>query len=193
MPSLSRRSTVVALAILCLSVVASVVSATPAPNPARPLADGAVPVPGAFPNLVESANCSRLWTHPVTAPIVDGYRPPSSPYGPGNRGLEYGTALGDPVVAAADGMVRFAGQVGGARFVVVGHPGGLRSTYGFLSRTMVSVGDTMAKGQQLAEAAPGFHLTARLGDRYRDPTPLLEETCYVARLVPLPADDAQQS
>ena len=47
---------------------------------------------------------------PVDAPVVDGFRPPTTPYGPGNRGLEYATVAGTEVRAAAGGRVTFAGR-----------------------------------------------------------------------------------
>lgn len=109
------------------------------------------------------------WRHPVDAPIVDYFRPPSSRYGRGNRGLEYGTTRGQPVVAVADGKVVFAGQVGGQRFVVVTHGPALRSTYAYLERIHVAVGESVVSGQRLAAAASGFHLTARRHGVYVDP------------------------
>ncbi len=50
-----------------------------------------------------------VYTPPVDAPVVDGFRPPPTPYGPGNRGLEYALADVTPVRAAGDGEVIFAG------------------------------------------------------------------------------------
>ena len=140
-------------------------------------------------------DCGSLWRHPVTAPIVDTYRPPSNPFGSGNRGLEYGTASGDPVVAVAAGVVEFAGQVGGTRFVVVEHEPGLWSTYAYLQTFGVAVGDEVTPGQLLAAAETGFHLTARRslaaggGRSYVDPSPLLASECFVVKLVPIPAPE----
>src|SRR5213083_2919534 len=56
---------------------------------------------------------------PVDAPLVDLFRPPATPYGPGNRGIDYGTTPGQPVTAAADGEVVFAGRVGTGLHVVL--------------------------------------------------------------------------
>src|SRR4051794_30206512 len=67
---------------------------------------------------------------PVDAPVRDPYRAPPSPYAAGNRGIEYDTAAGTPVVAPAAGTVAFAGVVAGARWVAIDHPDGLRSTVG---------------------------------------------------------------
>ena len=43
------------------------------------------------------------YSPPVDAPVVDGFRPPATPYGAGNRGIDYATVPGTPVRAAADG------------------------------------------------------------------------------------------
>ncbi|MGH1490931.1 MAG: murein hydrolase activator EnvC family protein [Acidimicrobiales bacterium] len=129
----------------------------------------------------------ELWDHPVDAPIVDGFRPPSTPYGPGNLGLEYQTAAGDPVSAATSGMVSFAGQVGGPLYLVVQHESGLRVTYSFLQRIDVAVGEVLTQGQPVAEANTGFHLTVRDGPTYIDPMPFMADfQCYLVRLVPVP-------
>ncbi|MDH4075971.1 MAG: M23 family metallopeptidase [Acidimicrobiia bacterium] len=134
----------------------------------------------------DAAGCP--WIAPVDAPVVDGFRAPPNPYGPGNRGLEYGVTAGQPVVAVAAGRVGFVGPVAGRRYVVVEHPGGVRSTYGPLASTAVVGGQQVAAGEGVGEAAPGLLLTARLGSgrtqRYIDPAPLLAGACGRARLIP---------
>jgi murein DD-endopeptidase MepM/ murein hydrolase activator NlpD len=129
---------------------------------------------------------AALWSPPVDGPIVDPFRPPPNPYGPGNRGIEYGTIGGDPVRAVAAGEVTFAGQVGGNRFVVVQHEGDLRSTYGYLAGSQVAAGQSVQQGDRIATAEAGFHLTARRSGTYIDPGPLMAPVCYVVRLVPVP-------
>lgn len=132
------------------------------------------------------------WRHPVDAPVVDGFRMPSNPYGPGNRGLEYGTTDGAPVVAVADGTVTFAGSVGRSRFVVVQHRDGLKSTYGYLLDIDVDIapGRDVVGGQPIATAKAGFHLTARWGDTYLDPLLFMIDGCFFVRLVPVPSGPA---
>jgi hypothetical protein len=128
------------------------------------------------------------YTAPVTAPIVDGFRPPASPYGPGNRGLEYRTAPGDPVRAAAAGVVTFAGAVAGARYVTVLHADRVRTTYGGLRTVGVAAGEQVAAGQVIGEAGGGLLWTARLGrDAYLDPAILLAASGHgQVHLVPAP-------
>ena len=143
------------------------------------VAVAAAPEPGGAPG----PPCRRTWASPVDAPVVDPFRPPADPYAPGNRGLEYGTEPGQPVHAVAAGTVRFAGPVGGAPVVVVDHGGGLLSTYVQLLDRSVSPGRPVGRGDRLATAGAGFHLTARLDGRYLDPAVLLERSCVVVRLV----------
>ena len=130
-------------------------------------------------------SCQRPWGRPVEAAVVDPFRPPSDPFGPGNRGLEYATVSGDVVRAVADGVVRFAGPVAGAPVVVVDH-GGLWSTYTSLAARLVARGQPVVRGQEVAQASEGFHLTARMDGHYLDPAELLDRRCRVVRLVPLP-------
>lgn len=145
----------------------------------------ASPAPAVSATIAPSG-CVRWWRAPVSADIVDYFRPPENPYGPGNRGLEFNTSPGDPVTAVAGGKVVFAGPVGGSRFVVVAHGPQLKSTYGYLEQVQVRAGQTVQRAQPLATAETGFHLTARRSDRYIDPLPLLEPDCFVVRLVPVP-------
>lgn len=133
-------------------------------------------------------------TPPVDAPIADPFRPPATPYGPGNRGLAYDLAPGTPVRATADGTVVFAGQVGATRHVTVLHADGLRTSYSFLSEVGVRRGDRVDRGEVVGRAGPGFHLGARDGEHYLDPESLFGVQVVEVRLVPhgepLPPTDA---
>jgi murein DD-endopeptidase MepM/ murein hydrolase activator NlpD len=106
---------------------------------------------------------------PVDAPVVDAFRPPPTPWAAGNRGIEYATAPGTQVGAAADGTVVFAGMVGGSRHVVVRHADGVRTSYSFLRTALVRLGDTVVRGQPLGTTGSRFHFGARIGDVYIDP------------------------
>ncbi len=166
---------------------------SPSTGTSPPIPLQAAPAPTTAPTPGPASEpAGERWRHPVDAPVVDGFRPPSDPYGPGNRGLQYDTALGDSVVAVAAGEVTFAGQVGGQLFVVVLHPDGLRSTYAYLDRIEVARGVGVVQGQQVAAARPGFHLTARRGGTYLDPLTLIGRTCFIVRLVPVPAGVTMQ-
>ncbi len=109
------------------------------------------------------------WIPPIDAPIIDPFRPPTSRFGAGNRGLEYGATSGSTIWSVDAGTVVFAGRVGTGRYITVDHGTGLRSTYAFVESIAVVRGQTLRRGQVVGTAGPGFHLTARLGDEYVDP------------------------
>jgi len=122
---------------------------------------------------------------PVDAPVIDGFRPPTTPYGPGNRGLDYATPPGTPVWAAAPGLVVFAGQVGGTLHVVVLHGDGIRTTYSFLASITVRRDDRVAQGDQVGTSGPTLHFGARNGDSYIAPLSLFSAAPRPrARLLP---------
>ncbi len=110
---------------------------------------------------------------PVPGPVVDPYRPPSTPYGPGNRGIDFATTPGERVVAPADGVVTFAGAVAGALHVVLLHSDGIRTSLSFLSSVLVTRGQQVVRGQSVGLAGSEVHFGARRGEVYLDPSTLL--------------------
>lgn len=106
---------------------------------------------------------------PVDAPVIDPFRPPATPYGPGNRGIDYATVPGAPVGAAAAGQVVFAGRVGTGLHVVVLHGDGLRTSSSFLASIAVHRGQAVAAGETLGTTTGPLHFGARAGDAYLDP------------------------
>ncbi|HUR18099.1 MAG TPA: peptidoglycan DD-metalloendopeptidase family protein [Acidimicrobiales bacterium] len=114
-----------------------------------------------------------VYRPPVDAPVADPFRPPQSPYGPGNRGIDYATAPGTPVRSAAAGVVAFAGPVAGTLHVVVLHADGIRTSYSFLRTVGVHRGQRLAQGEAVGAAGPGLHFGVRAGDAYLDPLVLL--------------------
>ena len=115
---------------------------------------------------------------PAPGPITRHFEPPPTPYAAGHRGIDFGAPIGTRVVAAAAGTVSFAGQVGGSLFVSIDHPGGLRTTYSFLSAVLVKKGQGVA--QAIAKSGPGaageqpnLHFGLKSGADYLDPEPFL--------------------
>jgi len=113
---------------------------------------------------------------PVDAPVVDRFRPPSAPWAPGNRGIDFATNPGTPVRAAADGRVTFAGAVGGRLHVVLLHADGIRTSYSFLRSIVVRPGDPVESGALVGTAGERVHFGARVGERYIDPSLLFERS-----------------
>jgi triacylglycerol esterase/lipase EstA (alpha/beta hydrolase family) len=124
------------------------------------------------------------YSPPVAAPIADPFRPPSGPYGAGNRGLEYDTGPGDPVRASADGTVVFAGPVAGALHVTLRHDDGVRTSYSFLRTIGVVLGQRVRAGLQIGTAGERLHFGARSGDAYFDPASLFVGGEVAVELLP---------
>ena len=123
---------------------------------------------------------------PVDAPVIDRFRPPSTPYGPGNRGWEYLTEPGSAVRAAADGIVAFAGRVGPSSAVTITHADGLRTSYSYLESVEVREGAAVTQGQSIGRSGPRLHFGVRRGDSYLDPATLFTApTTIRVRLAPL--------
>jgi murein DD-endopeptidase MepM/ murein hydrolase activator NlpD len=123
---------------------------------------------------------------PVDAPIHRPFVEPACQWCPGHRGVEYATRPGLPVRAAADGRVTFAGRVAGVQYVVLQHPGGLRTTYGQLapSPNPVREGVSVRRGAVVGTTGGALHFGLRAGDRYLDPVPWLAARVGRPRLVP---------
>jgi len=125
------------------------------------------------------------YSPPVDAPVVDEFRPPPDRFSAGNRGIDYATSGGEPVHAAADGVVTFAGSVGGALHVVVRHDDGIRTSYSYLGTTAVRRGQRVERGDVVGTAGEApLHFGARVGEEYVDPLGLLAATRPRVRLIP---------
>ena len=127
---------------------------------------------------------------PVDAPVIDPFRAPASPYGPGNRGIDYATVAGTVVRAVAPGTVSFAGVVAGTRYVTVTHADGLRSSYGGLASISVTQGGVLAAGAEVGRAGDTLHLGIRRGEEYLDPETLFAAAAPLVRLIPVEDFDA---
>ena len=108
-----------------------------------------------------------IW--PVQGTVVDPFRPPAHPWGPGNRGLELATEPGSAFWAAARGVVSFAGPVGGRLHVTVSHPDGLRVSYSGVASIGVRRGELVVPRQQLGTTGDRLHIGVRRGETYLDP------------------------
>lgn len=131
----------------------------------------------------------QVYRPPVDAAVIDPFRPPSVPWGPGNRGLEYATAPGTSVRAIGPGVVTFAGPVAGSLHVTVAHPDGLRSSYSGVAAIRVVQGESVDGGQPVAVSAEGLHLGVRRGERYVDPAGLWGLGVESGPVVLVPVDE----
>jgi len=115
------------------------------------------------------------WVRPVDGPVVEPFRAPTTSFGPGHRGVDFGVPEGTDVRAASDGTVVFAGTVAGTLHVSVAHEGGLRTSYSFLAGVLVRRGMRVRAGQVVGTSGSSphgprrVHFGLRAGDTYVDP------------------------
>lgn len=113
--------------------------------------------------------------------LVHPFRAPAQPWAPGHRGVDLTCAVGQDVLAPADGTVAFVGTVVDRSVVTIAHPDGLLSS---LEPVLGSVdpGARVLRGQVVGtlqavagHCAPAscLHWGVRRTDRYVDPMELL--------------------
>lgn len=112
------------------------------------------------------------------------FDPPAQRWQAGHRGVDLKAAKGDAVVAPHDGVVVFAGSVGGRPTVAIEVGGGWRTTLEPVTAS-VRKGQRVASGQKVGTVAGGGHCDGsclhwglRSGDGkeqvYKDPRMLVE-------------------
>jgi len=110
-------------------------------------------------DLLMSRNL-RKEVQPSGRPIIKGWL--SSYYGMRihpitgklemHKGLDFAAKMHDPIIAVAKGIVTFAGTKHGyGKVVDINHGNGIVTRYAHASRLLVSVGDMVEKGFQIAE------------------------------------------
>lgn len=95
-----------------------------------------------------------------------------------HQGVDISASKGDPILAAGDGVVEFAGYSSGFGYnVKIDHKNGFRTVYGHSSKLLVKEGDKVKKGQKIAlvgstglSTGPHLHFEIRLGNTPVDPT-----------------------
>jgi murein DD-endopeptidase MepM/ murein hydrolase activator NlpD len=131
----------------------------------------------------------RLWKAPFLRPRTTRV---TSPFGAGREvngvwrsthaGMDLAGRKGDPVHAANRGVVALVGDFFyGGRSVYIVHGAGLLTAYHHLSRALVTVGDTVERGQLIGRVGatgrvtgPHLHWGAQYGSISFDPADLLK-------------------
>jgi hypothetical protein len=137
--------------------------------------------------LAVPADAAAAWVWPVSGEVITPYRNGTDPYATGqHRGIDIAAPVGTPVVAAADGDVRFAGTAGSSGLTISIRTGdGYDTSYLHLSSLSVRAGAHVSTGDRIgavgttgvrSATAPHLHFGVRAaGTRhdYRDPMALL--------------------
>ena len=139
-------------------------------------------------NLVLNENLQKE-VEPSGRPITKGWL--SSYYGmrthpiSGRRemhkGIDFAGPMGGQVIAVAKGVITYAGKrYSYGHLVEIAHGNGYSTRYGHNSRLMVSVGDTVEKGFQIAEigssgrsTGPHVHFEVLKNGRVVNPIPFI--------------------
>ncbi len=149
--------------------------ATPPPQPAKPGEPGSKPIVAAA--TPTPATTDIIWAWPtsnkVTAPFNEG----------SNKGLDFNGAIGDPVLAAASGKVTLVTNSlrGYGNLIVIKHNTGYLSVYAHNSKMLVKEGQSVAKGQKIAEVGstdsdrPNLHFEIRREGKPVDPAKFLPQ------------------
>jgi murein DD-endopeptidase MepM/ murein hydrolase activator NlpD len=130
-----------------------------------------------------SSTPSRL---PAKGYITSGFGTRSDPFNGGRAhhlGIDFDANTGDPVSAAAGGVVTYSGVKSGYGNVVqVDHGNGYTTLYGHNSRLLVRVGDVVRAGQTIAKAGstgrstgPHVHFEVHVEGRPVNPKPFLDK------------------
>lgn len=100
-----------------------------------------------------------------------------------HTGIDIGNAgFGAPVIAAADGVVSYAGELGGyGNCVIINHGNGISTLYGHGQAIHTTVGRVVKKGDLIMEVGstgvstgPHLHFEVRINGNNVDPKPYLQ-------------------
>jgi lipoprotein NlpD len=99
-----------------------------------------------------------------------------------NKGIDIAGKVGEPVLAAAEGKVVYAGNSlrGYGNLVIIKHDNTYLTAYAHNSKLLVKEGDAVRKGQKIAEmgdtdaTSPKLHFELRVNGKPVNPTPYLQ-------------------
>jgi lipoprotein NlpD len=125
----------------------------------HPQAAGSVPTAATMstPELstpqAQESGASESWMWPLKGTIISRFDDPTGSDGKvRNRGIDIAGAPGTPVLAASGGNVAYAGNVRGyGNMVIIKHNDEYLTAYAHNRAILVQVGNTVTKGQKIAE------------------------------------------
>ncbi len=146
-----------------------------APKAAETKTEVVAVAPTMEPAPVVAAADDVAWAWPSSGKIVGTYSEA------GNKGLDMGGKMGDPVLAAGDGRVVYAGAGlrGYGELVIIKHNATYLSAYAHNRKILVKEKDQVTRGQKIAEMgnsdadAVKLHFEIRKQGKPIDPLPFL--------------------
>lgn len=151
-------------------------SSAPGAVAAAPIAPSPAPAPAPSQGATASGGDDDInWTWPAGGPVLAGFDEARS------KGLAIGGKAGDPVVAAADGRVVYAGSGlrGYGNLVIVKHNNTFLTAYAHNQTLLVKEDQNVRRGQRIAEMGSTdservqLHFEIRRQGRPVDPSRLL--------------------
>jgi lipoprotein NlpD len=141
-------------------------------KPANDKADEPVPEPSK-PEIVAEPGIRLSW--PAKGKV-------SAEFSETNKGIDIAGKVGEPVLAASDGKVVYAGNSlrGYGNLVIVKHDNTYLTAYAHNSKLLVKEGDAVRKGQKIAEmgdtdtTSAKLHFELRVNGKPVNPTPYLQ-------------------
>lgn len=131
---------------------------------------------GVVPRNVRGVN-GISWSWPVNGKLIERFSD-------ANRGIDIGGPRGQPIHAAADGKIIYAGSglKGYGQLVIIKHANEYLSTYAHNDRISVAEGETIKRGSKIAEMGDsgsdriGLHFGIRRGEEAYNPQQFLPQT-----------------
>ena len=141
-------------------------------KPASDKADEPAPEPSK-PEIVAEPGIRLSW--PAKGKV-------SAEFSETNKGIDIAGKVGEPVLAASDGKVVYAGNSlrGYGNLVIVKHDNTYLTAYAHNSKLLVKEGDAVRKGQKIAEmgdtdtTSAKLHFELRVNGKPVNPTPYLQ-------------------
>lgn len=144
------------------------------------------------PEVAQFPDFALPFAEPV--PLINEYRQPNSDYSAGHRGVDYLLDLGAEILAPADGVIWFAGEVVNRPVLSLKHSGDLISEFEPACTTL-GQGSKVSKGQPIGfvctpdssyreHCKSCLHFSVRMLDAYLSPIAILGEL-NPSRLLPI--------
>ena len=152
------------------------VVAAPAAKPAEPAKASEPPKPVEAGRPAESEEVAWAW--PASGKLIGQFAENGA-----NKGIDIAAKVGDPVLAAGPGRVVYSGQGlrGYGKLIIIKHNNTYLSAYAHNNTLLVKEGQTVTRGQRIAEAGnsdsdvPKLHFEIRRQGKPVDPLKLLPE------------------